>query len=122
DVRLGRQFFGQVGHSMRLFNLNTKAGIDYRPGTFGGHAVLFRAAGSVPKRGEDPTVADLERYARGGVEVIHVPGRHMSIILDPADVATLAEKLREVLSRAHKRATEETGTRAPDINREGPEQ
>lgn len=99
DVRPNRAFFAALAHSLRLFNLNTAAAVRYRPGAYGGSVVLFRATGSRPRRGDDPTVADLRRYAAGGVEVIEIPGSHMSIILDPAHSAELARAVREVLSR-----------------------
>jgi thioesterase domain-containing protein len=39
-------------------------------------------------------------YAHGGVEVIDVPGDHMSILAEP-HVAVMAHHLRDVLDRRH---------------------
>jgi thioesterase domain-containing protein len=72
------------------------AALAYHRKPYPGCITLFRAAeqpvGCIP----NPTNG-WERLALGGVEVVHVPGEHATIIEEP-HVATLARRLREVLA------------------------
>ena len=65
--------------------------------SYGGTATLFRAGPLT--LGEDPLVESVRRFARAGMELIPVPGNHMTLIMDERHVATLALRLQECLER-----------------------
>ena len=70
----------------------------YVPQEFPGKLTLFRATEERVGRLKERTLG-WQRLARGGVEVVDVPGTHTSIILEP-QVQTLAMELRAAMDRA----------------------
>ncbi len=92
-----------LGRSLRLFDINARAGMRYRPQAYDGRVTLFRASGSA-RRGSDPVLVDLSRYAARGVELVPIHGSHMSVVIDPEGnrelAAALAERLRSGMRAA----------------------
>jgi thioesterase domain-containing protein len=70
----------------------------YEPRPYPGRITLFRAMTRDPGCPADPA-PDWQCRAGEGVQVIDVPGGHMSILVEP-NAAVLAERLREALLRA----------------------
>ncbi len=95
-----------LGRCLRLFNINARAGLRYRPQTYDGRVTLFRAGGSAVRDG-DPVVADLSRYAAQGVELVPIHGNHMSVVLDPAGNRELAAALAERLGSGMRAAADD---------------
>lgn len=83
-----------------VFKTSMKAMIDYRQKPYDGKLTLFAAEnrGKLFGSGDDPLLG-WGAYARGGVEVHRIPGRHVHMVLEP-HVETLAARLRECLHRA----------------------
>lgn len=98
QLKFLRGLNAEIWNSIRIFALNTRAGLEYRPAPYRGKATLFRS-GRDDSREEDLALADLRKYAEGGVEAFYVGGNHMSIILDRDGSKVLAEKLNECLDR-----------------------
>ncbi|WP_143074887.1 alpha/beta fold hydrolase, partial [Streptomyces mangrovisoli] len=96
---------GVVPHAalahQRASYLDLRAGEAHRPGRYDGRVVLYRAAEPAPHTVRDPAY---ERHdgALGWdglcprLEVVEVPGHHLSL-LDPPHVDTLAARLRQAL-------------------------
>jgi amino acid adenylation domain-containing protein len=80
----------QIRAFLRLQWAMVIAELDYQPRPYDGRVVLFRAT----DRPEDQPL-DLwwGELAQEGVEIVFVPGDHMSIIEDNANVAVLAQRL-----------------------------
>jgi thioesterase domain-containing protein len=78
---------------------NMAALLRYRPEPWPGRAVFYRAA---ERRQGDPDHPELPwvRLARGGVEVVEVPGDHQSMHRPPQVVA-MARHLRAALDLRH---------------------
>ncbi|MFP2928166.1 amino acid adenylation domain-containing protein [Pyxidicoccus sp. 3LG] len=79
-----------------MFARNRRASRTYVPQSFEGSLVLLRAAEGPPGQEADLGWGAL---ARGGVEVLEVPGDHFSLVAMP-HVEHLAAKLRALLARA----------------------
>ena len=79
---------------------NYLASSRYVPQDFAGRVTLFRVNEERVGRPEEPTLG-WQRLARGGVEIIEVPGTHTSLILEP-HVRTLAKELNAALDRSLK--------------------
>jgi thioesterase domain-containing protein/acyl carrier protein len=79
-----------------------QAAASYRPGSYGGDAMLFRAAlGSALTSGTAYEIDDLQGWGpfiRGGVEVSVCPGDHNTMCEQP-NVRVLARRLRAYLDR-----------------------
>ncbi|MHB1037651.1 MAG: amino acid adenylation domain-containing protein [Pirellulales bacterium] len=94
-------------HVFEVFRASMRAIINYRQKVYPGPATLFAAA-----HNEDLFYAAHDAdfgwgaWAQGGVEVYHVPGGHIRMVLEP-HVEVLAEKLRECLARADRRTKRE---------------
>jgi aspartate racemase len=79
----------------------TAVSLLYRPEPYPGRITLFKAAEEAAEYGPDPKMG-WGGLARGGVEVVEVPGDHMSI-LDQPRVAELADRLRSYLDATQKK-------------------
>lgn len=86
----------------RITDANQQAWRAYRPGTYGGRVVLFRAS---PREESIRAFCDAEptngwnRYAAGGVDVVPLPCDHLSIF-EGAALDFLADRLRAYLAAA----------------------
>lgn len=80
------------------FSENARAMCDYAPRPVDVRLTLLRAEESSPAAGDDEAMG-WEEWARGGVEVLRVPGTHSTMTRAP-HVGVLAERLRECLRRA----------------------
>jgi thioesterase domain-containing protein len=81
----------------RRMETNLNAFQFYNPAKYAGRLVLFRAAIRPLFNGFKLDLA-WDRYVGGGVEVVEVPGNHMSM-LEPPNAKIFAAKLQEVLNR-----------------------
>ncbi|HWG58371.1 MAG TPA: condensation domain-containing protein [Candidatus Acidoferrales bacterium] len=70
----------------------------YTPRPYAGPMLLFRAQGRTAEYGNDPALG-WDDVITGGVEIIQVPGDHMTILEEPY-VWTLVEQLGAYLQRA----------------------
>ncbi len=85
-----RQLYG-------VFRSNLRALYEYRPGSFGGRAILLRAGERGPGgRLREKTDGGWERVVRGGLEVRTVPGTHYTLVREPR-VETLAAEVERAL-------------------------
>ncbi|HVO58731.1 MAG TPA: condensation domain-containing protein [Dongiaceae bacterium] len=75
----------------------TNIGKQYTPKPYPGRIDLFRAEGRTAEFGSDSTLG-WDEIAREGVEVHHVPGKHVTI-LEPPHVSALARVMGECLAR-----------------------
>ncbi|MDJ0835886.1 MAG: SDR family NAD(P)-dependent oxidoreductase [Acidobacteriota bacterium] len=82
----------QALRSARLFALNVRASLTYRPQTYAGRVTMFRAMGSLP-RGTDPLEEGTAHFATGGLKKILLPGNHMTLLLGKESLIGLAESL-----------------------------
>jgi thioesterase domain-containing protein len=97
--RFTRRLVSDMFGSGRLFTANTVASINYRPQPYGGRTVLFRT-GHTFADPKDPFVAGLRKYATGDANVVDpIAGNHMTLLLDPGHVRTLAGRLAAHLQR-----------------------
>ena len=80
-----------------LFSVHRLAFLRHRPTPLDGPLVLFRTGDHDPRL---PEHLGWDALARGGVEVVRVPGDHGSILKDPRDAAALAAALSAALDRA----------------------
>lgn len=82
-----------------VFKGNLRAMWEYRPQPYAGKITLFASE-------EQPTAIDIARdpclgwgaWAEGGVEVHHIPGKHLDVIHEP-HVRVLAARLSECIAR-----------------------
>jgi amino acid adenylation domain-containing protein len=95
-LRFAGRLLRDALRSLRVFAANTAAGLRYAPGGYGGAVTLFRTGAGAS---DDPVLRGLSALSGGGVEVRAVPGNHMSLLLDPAQIAALAGLLEERLAR-----------------------
>jgi hypothetical protein len=95
-LRFAGRLLRDAARSLRVFAANTAAGLRYAPGGYGGAVTLFRTGDGA---GEDPVLRGLSAFSAGGVEVRAVPGNHMSLLLDPTQIAVLAGLLEARLAR-----------------------
>ncbi|MBU8897893.1 amino acid adenylation domain-containing protein [Corallococcus sp. M34] len=110
-----RRFLRDVRRTARNMLVTLRAERSYTFSSYEGHATLFRAGPSRP--GKDSLVESVRRFARSGVEVISVPGNHMTLIMDERNVTVLAQHLQNcldevavALARQEPRRTEPTLT------------
>jgi thioesterase domain-containing protein len=82
---------------LRVFTANMRAAREYRPRPYPGRVLLVRAADGDRLAGAGPT-AGWGELARGGVEVVEVPGDHWTLV-EPPHVALLARELERRLGR-----------------------
>ena len=95
-----------VGSMIRnIEEINYTALRSYTPGIYEGKVTFFCADEEVCP---EENIIGWQRLARGGVDVVNVPGDHQTRIKEP-HVAALAEKLEMVLSN---RGTEATGEKS----------
>ncbi|HSK77828.1 MAG TPA: amino acid adenylation domain-containing protein [Thermoanaerobaculia bacterium] len=83
-----------LAHFAQLFQIfrgNVQAMLKYRPKPFGGRVTLFQAASRAAGASRSSKLG-WGRWARGGMDIVKVPGDHHSIVRVP-DVETLAEQL-----------------------------
>jgi thioesterase domain-containing protein len=96
-----RYLLGMSLRSFKLFRSNFIAGQQYVAAPYGGHATLFRttpASVALPPT-EDAVVTMLRTFVEGGLEVLYVPGNHMTL-LETANVGILAQKIKAALAQA----------------------
>jgi amino acid adenylation domain-containing protein len=93
-----RTFTAEVRNSLRIFSLNFRAGVAYKPSPIPQKATLFRVPWTFTA--EDRMPAVLWEYCRGGLEFHAITGDHMSIMTKPHDVRILADRLRACLDGA----------------------
>lgn len=93
-----RRFLKDVVKTVRNMMATLRAERSYTFSAYGGRATLFRAA--PPTEGRDSLVDSVRRFALAGVQVIAVPGNHMTLILDEQHVAVLAVQLQQCLDAA----------------------
>jgi thioesterase domain-containing protein len=88
----------QFGHYVRMLRMHTDAWRAYQARPYPGRVTLFRAE---ERPSGDPPTADMgwARLALGGVDIIAVPGDHLSMMHEP-HVAILAQKLAQCIERA----------------------
>jgi phthiocerol/phenolphthiocerol synthesis type-I polyketide synthase D len=74
---------------------------EYRPGYYRGRVVLLRRGDHEVRSGiryeTEPTLG-WGKWSQGGVEIIRIPGDHMSMMEEPA-VSKVAEEMLDVLNR-----------------------
>ncbi|MCP4699232.1 MAG: polyketide synthase, partial [Gammaproteobacteria bacterium] len=85
----------QVRHFLHLFKVNSRAMQAYRPQIYPGKIVFFRAREKDAYNAKSPERAWLD-LAREGLEMIDVPGNHISMN-EPPHVLVLAERLKAYL-------------------------
>jgi amino acid adenylation domain-containing protein len=90
-----QRFLWDAVHTLRNLMATRRTERLYRFSSYGGAATLFRT-GPAAVSG-DPLVDSVRRFARAGVEVIPVPGNHMTLIMDEHHAAALARRLQECL-------------------------
>jgi thioesterase domain-containing protein/acyl carrier protein len=93
QLRFLRGLNAEILRFTRIFRINTKAGIDYKPQPYGGKVTVLRTAQRVDP---DPILADLHKYA-AEVDYLKIDGNHMSIIFDANDSRALAHRLDECM-------------------------
>jgi hypothetical protein len=93
-----RAFARDVRNSLRIFSLNLRAGVAYKPAPIPQKATLFRTPWRF--RAPDPIPRVLARHCDAGVAFHAVTGDHMSIMTNPRDIETLAALLRACLNDA----------------------
>jgi thioesterase domain-containing protein len=93
-----RGFAHDIRNSLRVFSLNLRAGLAYKPTSIPQKATLFRTPWHFTA--SDPIPPVLGKHCQGGVDCHPIPGDHMSIMTNPRDVETLAALLRTCLHDA----------------------
>ncbi len=98
-VVLAQTDFQAARYVFEVFKSSMKAMLDYRQKPYPGKVTLFAAEsrGKLFHSGDDPLLG-WGRWARGGVEVHRIPGRHIHMVQEP-NVRALAARLRECLER-----------------------
>ena len=86
---------GQERYLKKVWLANEKARNRYKAKPYGGRIALFWSDESEDE-GKQDRVAMWGELARGGVELIRVPGTHLSLLQEP-HVKVLAEKLKRVM-------------------------
>ena len=95
-LRRGESAFGEVtDEAVRLMEAHSRMRAKYELQPWPGRVHVFLSDGWIVRK-HDP-VPLWEELARGGLEVIHVPGRHVSMLAEP-NVAVLAGSVREALA------------------------
>ena len=88
----------QMRHYLHLFKVHTQIMRSYIPRTYPGRIIFFRAAERDAYNAQNPELP-WSQLAAGGIEVIEVPGNHITMH-DSPHVQILAEQLRTYLERA----------------------
>jgi thioesterase domain-containing protein/acyl carrier protein len=100
--RIDRMFLPQALKNVRR-GIH-QAGMKYFPQPYDGVVSLFRAS-EKSLRGVDDPWGGWKELAAGGLEIIEIPGGHVSIMTEP-QVAVLAEHLKVCLNKAPKEIPE----------------
>jgi amino acid adenylation domain-containing protein len=110
----------------RLVEYQFRLQRDYVPGPYAGRVTLLRAQEQNAQSVVGALLAGRDlgwgRVARGGVEVVVVPGRHLTVLKKP-HVVELAARLRNCLEKAHAAAPAPapgSGPAPPPVPRTGP--
>lgn len=82
----------------RLFTMHLQAAYTYRPSAYPGAITLFKATRLGGEYDRDPAWG-WGMLAAGGVEIMDVPGEHLTVIRKP-HVEVLAARLRDCLDKA----------------------
>ncbi|WP_163864655.1 non-ribosomal peptide synthetase [Myxococcus eversor] len=90
-----RRFIKDVARTARNMLVTLRAERSYTFTSYGGRATLFRA--EPPSEGRDSLVDSVRRFAPNGVQVITVPGNHMTLIMEEKNAAVLASRLQQCL-------------------------
>jgi thioesterase domain-containing protein len=98
SARAIHAFARDVRNSLRIFSLNLRAGVAYKPTSIPQKVTLFRTPWTFGAA--DPIPPLLARHCDGGVALHAITGDHMSIMTNPRDVETLATLLRSCLNDA----------------------
>jgi phthiocerol/phenolphthiocerol synthesis type-I polyketide synthase E len=85
----------QIRQFLNLFKVHAQAMRNYVPQTYGGKIIFFRATEQNEVNAKNPELPWIE-VAPGGVEVLEVPGNHITMNYPP-HVQVMAEKLRAYL-------------------------
>jgi amino acid adenylation domain-containing protein len=85
-------------NNRRIAQRHWNAVLQYRPKAYPGRITLFRSRFQSPFLGLGNQMG-WERVALGGVDVVRVPGGHLSVLQSP-NVEVLARRLRERLGRS----------------------
>jgi amino acid adenylation domain-containing protein/FkbM family methyltransferase len=93
----------QVRRLLEVYKANVRAAEAYEPAAYDGDVTLLRAEDGI-EEGTDPDLG-WGRLARGAVEVITVPGDHVTLLAEP-NVEALAERLRTCLEKAQENTGE----------------
>lgn len=100
-VSVWREALGQAIRSLRVFRANMRAANAFKPSPYDGIVSLFRAApadySGVDGLG-DPVLKTLEPLVSTPVQVYHVTGNHMTIMLDPQEVQRFAHRFSNLKS------------------------
>lgn len=89
DSTLYRQLFN-------VFKVNHLAIERYKPRPYPGRIILFRPAESIS--GDTDPLGGWGEFARGGVELVKVPGNHRTMLIEP-NIADLSGQLKRVIER-----------------------
>jgi thioesterase domain-containing protein len=82
---------------LKMLQTHLRAGSEYRARPYPGPITLLRAEDQHELMRDEPTLG-WTRYARGGLEVIAVPGTHQTLMREP-QVQTTAARLAECLAK-----------------------
>jgi thioesterase domain-containing protein len=102
---IGRGVLTRMGRAIpedleQVRNAVNEALMRYRPKPYSGKVTLFRARRQAPGTNNDPTLG-WGAIARGGVEIIPMPGYHAAMISEPR-VSVLVPELRALFERAER--------------------
>src|SRR5690606_31934764 len=102
-MRLSRQIWAELRRIERILRANAEAAASYVPRAFDGRVVLLRGAESgIPE--QDSTYESLKSHT-GHVDILVVPGNHMSIMLDRSHARSTGLWLRRCLEATVKAGT-----------------
>jgi amino acid adenylation domain-containing protein len=96
-----RRVLADCARAARVSGANLRVVHRYAPAPYGGRVTLFRA-GERAGAG-DAVLERLRSFAPGGVDVVPVPGNHMTLVLDEKVAAGLAAQLARRLHGAQSR-------------------
>ncbi len=94
--------FEQFRHYVRIMQTQTDAWIGYTPAPYPGRLTLFRATDREEGPAEAPDLG-WGKFALGGVEIVDIPGDHLSMVHAP-DVQRLARELQARLEELQVKA------------------
>jgi amino acid adenylation domain-containing protein len=97
-ARILQRLTADAVRSLRVFGGNALAELRYAPVAVDCRTVLFRAGVGAP----DALADGLRLLARGEIDVVAVPGNHMSLMMDQLHLAALAGELRAFLIETKK--------------------